>query len=147
MAETTVGISADTEQTVTEAPDSVSATDSVATATGGATPETGPDSGSQSGSQSVPRPGGPVASASLEMAFHDNSWTEVRDSRGKVLVYRMVEAGSLLELEGVPPLSVLLGYAPGVSITYNGRPFDLSGYTRNDIARFKVGVAPRPAAP
>ncbi len=85
-------------------------------------------------------------SAALEMVYHNDSWTEVRDARGTALVYRMVTAGSLLELSGVPPFTVVLGYAPGVSITYNGRPFDLTGFTRNDIARATVGAAPQTEA-
>ena len=87
-----------------------------------------------------------IVRVALEMAYHNDSWTDIRDSRGEILAYRMVEAGSLLELSGAPPLTVVLGYAPGVSITYNGRPFDMSAFTRNDIARFTVGAAPETEA-
>jgi cytoskeleton protein RodZ len=47
--------------------------------------------------------------------------------------------GDVQHLEGAPPFDVLLGYAPGVSVEYNGKPVDHSPYARQGMARFRVG--------
>jgi len=92
-----------------------------------------------------PGHGSTSAPATLALDYRAASWTEVYDARGR-LVYRQVEAGERLVLHGVPPFRVVLGYAPGVSITYNGALFDPSAHTRNDVARFRLGIPQAPAA-
>ncbi len=77
----------------------------------------------------------------LTFQFSEDSWLEVRDASGAVLAYAMMEAGTDLSLEGTPPFEVLLGYAPGVAITYNGQPFDTAPYLRGDVARLRIGAA------
>jgi cytoskeleton protein RodZ len=77
----------------------------------------------------------------LQLAFSANSWTEVRDATGKVLVYRLVKKGETLNIEGRPPFKVLLGNAPEVQVQYQGKPFDVAPYLRDEIAYFAVGKA------
>ena len=91
----------------------------------------------------LPEPPDPAikaaAAAPLRVEYRGDSWTEIRDANGEKLVFRLVTEGSRLELRGQPPFSVLLGYAPAVSITYNGRPFDVGAVSKNDTARFVIG--------
>ncbi len=75
----------------------------------------------------------------LRLAYEKNSWTEVRDAHGETLIYRMVNAGEKLTLQGQPPYTILLGYAPGVTVTYKDSIFDTKPYRRNDIAYFRIG--------
>ena len=77
--------------------------------------------------------------ASLLLRFSAPSWVEVRDASGRRLLTGLMAAGRERRLEGEPPFSVVLGYAPGVELRYNGQPFDFSAYVRKDVARFQVG--------
>lgn len=70
------------------------------------------------------------------------SWIEVYDDSGKRLYYDLAPAGGSLDLDGLGPLQVFLGNAPGVSVELNGAPFDIKAYSRADnTARFKLGAA------
>lgn len=78
--------------------------------------------------------------ATLVFEFDEDSWLEVTDATGAVLAYQMGEAEERISLRGSPPFEVLLGYAPGVTITYNGQPFDPTPYVRGDVARLRIGA-------
>lgn len=75
----------------------------------------------------------------LQLDYKANSWTEIHDAEGRRLVYRMVEKGNRLELNSSSSYSVLLGYSPGVSVTWNDRPFDISKYEHKNRASFVLG--------
>jgi len=75
----------------------------------------------------------------LRLAYEKNSWTEVRDAHGETLIYRMVNAGEKLTLQGQTPYTIGLGYATGVTVTYKDSIFDTKPYRRNDIAYFRIG--------
>ncbi len=80
-----------------------------------------------------------VSGASLRIVFEADSWTEVTDAEGQRLVYDLVKAGRTLRFVGKPPFRVFLGYAPGVTVYYQGERFDHTPYMRRDIARFSLG--------
>ena len=82
----------------------------------------------------------------LVLHYDADSWTDVRDSTGAQLIYELVEAGRTVTVSGVPPFTVLLGYAPGVSIDYDGKLVNPTRYNSKDVGRFSVGAAD-PGAP
>ena len=63
---------------------------------------------------------------------------EVKDANGKVLLSKLNEAGSELRVAGKPPLTVIVGNAPDVSVLYNDREFPLEPHTKVAVARFTV---------
>jgi len=75
----------------------------------------------------------------LLLEYKTDSWTDIRDADGKRLIYRMVEKGNRLQLDSSPTYSILLGYSPGVNVSWNEQPFNLSEYERENIAYFVVG--------
>jgi len=75
----------------------------------------------------------------LLLEYKTDSWTDIRDAAGKRLVYRMVEKGNRLELDSSPSYSILLGYSPGVSVSWDEQPFNQAEYQRENIAYFVVG--------
>lgn len=80
-----------------------------------------------------------VTTVLLKLRYQDDCWTEVRDARGRQLVYRLAKAGSEQEVSGTPPFSVYLGYAPGVSVEVDGKPVALSAIVGSStVARFKL---------
>jgi cytoskeleton protein RodZ len=84
----------------------------------------------------------PVAAASAEaplvLSFQGPSWAEIRDSRGQLLVSRLVGADSVEQVRGAPPFDIVLGNARVVTVVYLGKPLDLGPYTRRNVARLTV---------
>ena len=78
------------------------------------------------------------AAATLRLRFKGESWVEVRDAQGKVLLSRLNLRGTEAEVAGRPPLSVIIGNAPEVQVIYNERAFPLEPHTRVAVARFTV---------
>jgi len=121
--------------TIEAAPSQAELTTTIETTTRVATDETG----------SVDEPEHNVAEADilpqseLRLVFNDESWVDVTDARGEKLVYRLAKAGLSRAVTGVAPFDVQLGYAPGVEIFYNGKPYDMSRYASRRSARFRVG--------
>ena len=73
--------------------------------------------------------------------YSADSWTEVYDSTGRRLLYGMSTGPATRRLEGVPPLSVMLGDASGVTIEVAGRPASISRFVRSDhTARFLIAA-------
>ncbi len=84
----------------------------------------------------VAKPGAPAKV--IRFHFAGNSWVEVRDARGKVIFQRLNAAGSDAEVSGRPPLDVVVGNAPDVTMSYDGRDFPLEPHTNVAVARFTL---------
>lgn len=78
----------------------------------------------------------------LKFAFSDDCWVEVKDGNGEVIFASLKRARDTLELAGTGPFKVLLGYAHGVSLDYNGSPVEINVDRRNNSARLVVGNLP-----
>jgi cytoskeleton protein RodZ len=74
----------------------------------------------------------------LRFVFKGESWVEVRDARGRVLLQQLNPAGGEATLTAKPPLAVIIGNAPDVQLTMNDRNFDLEPHTRVAVARFTI---------
>lgn len=98
-----------------------------------ATPTTTDTPASENAAQGAPGAG------PLTLRFEDNSWVRVQDADGRMLLSGLVRKGTTHSLDGKPPFSLFLGYAPGVSVQYQGRAIDLSPVTRdNNTANLTV---------
>jgi cytoskeleton protein RodZ len=60
-------------------------------------------------------------SVSVTLKFVADSWVEVYDANGQRLFYDIGSANSSHALNGTPPLRVVLGNAPAVSLNINGK--------------------------
>ena len=74
----------------------------------------------------------------LKFRFHGDSWVEIRDARGKVILSRLNQAGSEARVAGQPPFSLVVGNAPEVELFYNDREVDLESHTKVAVARLTV---------
>lgn len=73
--------------------------------------------------------------------YSADSWTEVYDATGRRLLYGMSTGPVIRKLEGVPPLSVMLGDAGGVTIAVGGRAASILRFVRSDhTARFLIAA-------
>lgn len=75
----------------------------------------------------------------LTFRFREDCWLEVRRGDGESLYSDLNRAGSQLELVGEGPFRILLGYAPGVRLAFNGEPVPLAPHTRNNVATLVLG--------
>ncbi len=85
----------------------------------------------------APRVAGP-GEGTIRLAFRGAAWVEITDARGKVLLSRTHPGGSNTEVIGKPPFGLVIGNAPEVSVTYNGRDVDLAPHTRVAVARLTL---------
>jgi cytoskeleton protein RodZ len=76
--------------------------------------------------------------AELHFVFETASWVEVRDRNERILFSQLNPVGTEHRMQGQRPLSLVIGNARGVRLTYNGQPFDLASHTRVDVARFTL---------
>jgi cytoskeleton protein RodZ len=74
----------------------------------------------------------------LEFRFQRESWIEVKDGEGTVLVSALHRAGATQSIEGRPPFTLVVGNAAGVKLRYNDADVDLARHARNDVARLTL---------
>jgi cytoskeleton protein RodZ len=86
------------------------------------------------GADAVVSPVADAGPALVEMTFSQDSWVEM-ESHGRKLLEGNQLAGSVRSVSAEPPISILLGNAPGVTILYRGNPVDIAPYQRGKVAR------------
>jgi cytoskeleton protein RodZ len=83
----------------------------------------------------------------LALRVDGESWIEVYDDRGRLLVYALYAGDEPLQLRGWAPFDVFLGNAPVVAVEFEGQALQTDRFTRTDsTARFMVverGAYPR----
>lgn len=74
----------------------------------------------------------------IEFRTAQPSWVQVTDSRGSVYLRRMLAAGETVGVSGATPLAVVIGSASGTQVQVRGKPFAITPYVRDNVARFEV---------
>ena len=80
----------------------------------------------------------PPASGIVVFKPTAESWVEVTDAKGSVLLRRKLLAGEVAGASGALPLSVIVGRADGTQVQIRGQVFDLTPVTSGNVARFEV---------
>ncbi len=75
----------------------------------------------------------------LTFVFSEDCWLEVKSVDGDNLYSDLNRTGQTLILTGRAPFRILLGYAPGVSLSFNDEPVPLARYSRNNVANLVLG--------
>jgi cytoskeleton protein RodZ len=86
--------------------------------------------------QTPPQTTGTEARVGLE--FAGESWVEIRDADGKMLMSQLNPTGSRRVISGRSPLSLVIGNAANVRLTYNDKPIDLKPYIQIEVARLTL---------
>lgn len=86
----------------------------------------------------APVPASPAPGTLLSIAATGESWVEVVNGSGSVVIQRMLQAGDAVDFSSAPPYTVVLGRAEAAQVTVRGKPFDVTRYARNNVARFEV---------
>jgi cytoskeleton protein RodZ len=66
------------------------------------------------------------------------SWVEVQDGRGQMLLSRAVQPGEVVGLDGALPLRLTIGNAAVTQLVFRGQPVDLAPSTRDNVARLQL---------
>lgn len=66
------------------------------------------------------------------------SWIKVVDAKGTVQLSKTLAIGEVVGASGVTPLSITVGRADATDVEVRGRPFDLAGVAKENVARFEV---------
>jgi cytoskeleton protein RodZ len=80
----------------------------------------------------------PAGAVPLVVRITAESWVEVVDARGQVLLSRTLRAGEEQSLAGLPPLKVKVGNVAGTEMLLRGSKVDLAGQTQNNVARLEL---------
>ncbi len=78
------------------------------------------------------------AAPTVLLRFIGDSWAEVTDRNGKILLSQLSSAGAEHALDGELPLTVVIGDANFASVEVRGAAFNLQPFTRNNVARFTI---------
>jgi cytoskeleton protein RodZ len=80
----------------------------------------------------------PAEGAVLRLQASQESWAEVVNGTGTVVLQRLLQPGERVEFSAAPPYAVVLGNASGVQVSLRGRAFDAARVARNNVARFEA---------
>ena len=76
----------------------------------------------------------------LEIAFTGDSWVEVRDARGRLVLADLMTPEKVLDLETYGPIELLVGAVSVSTVTFNGETQDLKKNAYQDVARITLGA-------
>jgi len=79
------------------------------------------------------RPAQPV-----RLEFDEDSWVEIKDGDGKILLSMVGKQGSSRSVSGSPPLSLTIGNAKGVRVYYKDESVDLGTHADQDVAHLRL---------
>jgi cytoskeleton protein RodZ len=83
---------------------------------------------------------GTIAAAGGIVTFSakGQSWVEVTDAKGTVVLRRTLAAGEVVGATGVLPMAAVVGRADSTQVEVRGKPLNLQPLSRDNVARFEV---------
>jgi cytoskeleton protein RodZ len=79
-----------------------------------------------------------ASSGNVTFRASGQTWVEVTDAKGTVVLRRTLARGDVAEASGVLPLAAVVGKADATQVQVHGKAFDLAAVSRDNVARFKV---------
>ena len=80
----------------------------------------------------------PDLASRLELNFSEKSWVRIQGKDGAVLAEYTGSPGEQRSLDVNGPVTVIVGYVPGVHMTFKGAPVDLESRAVNSVARISL---------
>ncbi len=74
----------------------------------------------------------------IRLDFDSESWVEIREQDGRTLMSQLNSPGTRAVIVGRPPLSLVIGNAAAVRLTYNDKPVDLKPHIQIEVARLTL---------
>ncbi len=79
-----------------------------------------------------------AVSGVLQLRASAESWVEVLDARGAPLLSRLLQPGEAVGIDGATPLKVTVGNASATQVSFRGKPVELTGISRDNVARMEL---------
>lgn len=76
----------------------------------------------------------------LEIVFTGESWVEIRDARGRLVLADLMTPEEGVNLDTYGPIEVLVGAVSVSTVTFNGEVQDLKTKAYQDVARITLGA-------
>lgn len=103
------------------------------------TAQRAPESQAEAAMQAADAPAAPpLARSTLHLDFGGESWVEIKDASGRMLMRQLNLPDTRVDVHGQPPFDVVVGNATQVRLSYNGRPIDLAPFIDVTVARFTL---------
>lgn len=83
-------------------------------------------------------PAADAPSGVLAFKARSDSWIQVRDAAGALVLQRNLAPNELVSVSGVLPLAVVIGRADATEVFVRGKPYDIGPVSRENVARFEV---------
>ena len=74
----------------------------------------------------------------IRLDFDSESWVEIKERDGRMLMSQLNSRGTRAVIIGRPPLSLVIGNAAAVRLSYNDKPVDLKPYIQVEVARLTL---------
>jgi cytoskeleton protein RodZ len=74
----------------------------------------------------------------IRLDFDSESWVEIKERDGRTLMSQLNSRGTRAVIIGRPPLSLVIGNAAAVHLSYNDKPVDLKPYIQVEVARLTL---------
>ncbi|MGZ5818252.1 MAG: RodZ domain-containing protein [Burkholderiaceae bacterium] len=74
----------------------------------------------------------------LAIKAREESWVEIKDANDRILISRLMTAGSTETLSVANPVSLTIGNASGVDVTLRGKSVDLQSTAKSNVARLNL---------
>lgn len=89
----------------------------------------------------VPQPAMPksLGNGFLQLRFSAQSWVEIRNQRGELIMADLMTPGVDFDLEVTEVVEVLIGAVHATEMRFNGERLDLSGRAYQNVARVTLG--------
>lgn len=82
-----------------------------------------------------------IPASKLTIRYTLDSWTDIVDAKGRKLIYKLGKAGTSTTVVGVAPFKAFFGYVPGVEMSVNDKPVDMTPYQLLETANIRVGTS------
>jgi cytoskeleton protein RodZ len=102
------------------------------------TPAVPPGTPAVAASAPQPADAAPPKEGRIQLQFGSQSWVEIREEDGRMLMSQLHAPGSRSVVVGRPPLSLVIGNAADVRLVYNDKPVDLKPYINIEVARLTL---------
>ena len=74
----------------------------------------------------------------IRLTFDADSWVEITDKNGKLLLSQLNHPGNEQGISGSPPFSLVIGNSKSVHLYYKGQAIDLAPHTKTNVARLTL---------
>jgi len=102
------------------------------------TQTTPPVSASAPAAQPIQAGAAAPGTSPLKIRASAETWVEVVDAKGQVLLSKLLRPGDQADVNGVAPLKLRVGNVSGTELVFRGQTVDLAARSRDNVARLEL---------